>query len=146
MPRRVCRPMFSTTDAEPAPRAGGAGQARVLPLSAMLDDVRRGIWAEIYSSSPRADAFRRELQSDFLATIDGKLESSGCHNRDRPPPPQFGPPAPVLSDDAKSHLRGELATLRADIQRAIPRTTDRSTKLHLLGAVHRIDEILDPNK
>jgi hypothetical protein len=30
--------------------------------------------------------------------------------------------------------------------RAIPRTTDRPTKLHLQGAVHRIDTILDPQK
>jgi hypothetical protein len=115
-------------------------------LSAMLDDVRRGIWAEIYSSSPRADAFRRELQSDLLTAIDGKLNRPVGTTGTGPPPPQFGPPQPVLSDDAKSHLRGELATLRADIQRAIPRTSDRSTRLHLLGAVHRIDEILDPNR
>jgi len=116
------------------------------PLSAMLDDVRRGIWSEIYTSSPRMDAFRRELQSDFLSAIDGKLNRPAAVAGATPPQPQFGPPPAVLSDDAKSHLRGELATLRADIQRAIPRTTDRSTKLHLLGAVHRIDEILDPNK
>jgi hypothetical protein len=116
------------------------------PLSAMLDDVRRGIWAEIYTSSPRTDAFRRELQSDFLSAIDGKLNRPAVTTGTGPPQPQFGPPPPVLSDDAKSHLRGELATLRADIQRAIPRTSDRSTRLHLLGAVHRIDEILDPNK
>ena len=118
-------------------------RSEAYPLSAMLDDVRRGIWAEIYSSSPNADAFRRELQNDFLTTIDGKLNP-------RPPaaaPPQFqfGPPPAPLSDDAKSHLRGELSTLRTDIQRAIPRTSDRSTRLHLMGAVHRIDEILDPN-
>ena len=31
----------------------------------------------------------------------------------------------------------------ADIVRAIPRTTDRPTKLHLQGAVHRIETILD---
>ena len=122
------------------------GRRESYPLSAMLDDVRRGIWAEIYSSSPRADAFRRELQSDYLTAIDGKLNRPVPAPGSAPPPPQFGPPQPVLSDDAKSHLRGELATLRADIQRAIPRTSDRSTRLHLLGAVHRIDEILDPDK
>ena len=114
------------------------------PLSSMLDDVRRGIWSEIYTSSPRIDAFRRELQSDFLSAIDGKLNRPDSAGRTAPP--QFGPPPAVLSDDAKSHLRGELATLRADIQRAIPRTSDRSTKLHLLGAVHRIEGILDPNR
>ncbi|HWK89670.1 MAG TPA: zinc-dependent metalloprotease, partial [Longimicrobium sp.] len=115
------------------------------PLASMLDDLRRGIWSEIYAGSPAADAFRRELQSDYLSAINRKLN---------PPPAepfpliliQLGvrPPAP-LSDDAKSHLRGELATLRADIVRAIPRTTDRPMRLHLQGALHRIDEILDPD-
>jgi hypothetical protein len=35
-------------------------------------------------------------------------------------------------------------TLRAEIQRAIPRTSDRATLLHLQGAEHRIGRILDP--
>ncbi|HEU0016504.1 MAG TPA: zinc-dependent metalloprotease [Longimicrobium sp.] len=115
------------------------------PLASMLDDLRRGVWSEIYGGSPAADAYRRELQSDYLSIINRKLN---------PPPAepfpavliQLGirPPLP-LSDDAKSHLRGELSTLRADLVRAIPRTTDRPTRLHLQGAVHRIDEILDPD-
>jgi len=113
-------------------------------LAAMLDDLRRGIWAELQAASPDADAYRRELQSDFLDIFDTKLN---------PPPrtaqtttfPGFTPPAP-LSSDAKSHLRGTLTTLRGDIQRAIPRTTDRATRLHLQGAVSRIDDILDPKR
>jgi hypothetical protein len=116
------------------------------PLAQLLDDVRRGIWAEIYGGSPNADAYRRELQSDFLAALDTKLN---------PPAAApaagggggggFGAAANVLSNDARSHLRGTLSTLRSDIQRAIPRTTDRATRLHLEGAVHRINNILDPN-
>lgn len=117
------------------------------PLAAMLDDLRRGIWSEIAAGSPNADAYRRELQSDFLSQIDRKLNPPAT-----PAAGQGGgggggfggpPPAP-LSDDAKSHLRGTLATLRSEIQAAIPRTTDRPTKLHLQGAVHRINNILDP--
>ncbi|MBV9772564.1 MAG: zinc-dependent metalloprotease [Gemmatimonadetes bacterium] len=115
------------------------------PLAQMLDDVRRGVWAELYTGSPTADAYRRELQMDFLSVIDRKLN---------PPAPtpgaqtgfQFGGRQQPLSDDAKSELRGELTTLRAEIQRALPRTTDRATQLHLQGAVHRIDDILDPNR
>jgi hypothetical protein len=106
-------------------------------LSAMLHDVRRGIWSEIYTPSPRADAYRRELQNDFLTVIDFKLN---------PPAPVPGTRTPprILSKDAKSHLRGELITLRADIQLAIPRTTDQSTRLHLLAAVDGIDGVLKP--
>jgi hypothetical protein len=113
------------------------------PLSSMLDDVRQGIWSEISDGSPRIDAYRRELQMDYLTLIDRKLNP--------PPPPSGaqaaasrGPRRPPLSDDAKSQLRGELVTLRAEIQRAIPRTSDRASLLHLQGAEHRIGRILDP--
>ena len=111
------------------------------PLAQLLDDVRRGIWAEIYTGSPNADAYRRELQSDFLAAIDAKLNPPAAAAATG----GGGGGASTLSNDARSHLRGTVSTLRTDIQRAIPRTTDRSTRLHLEGAVHRINNILDPN-
>lgn len=111
------------------------------PLASMLGDLRRGLWAEVYSANPVADAYRRELQGDFLSLLDRKINPP-------PPPPnqpmQAGPRPEPLSDDARSHLRGELVTLRADIQRAVARTTDRPTLLHLQGALPRIDRILEP--
>ncbi|HEX8673983.1 MAG TPA: zinc-dependent metalloprotease, partial [Longimicrobium sp.] len=120
----------------------GRERQYVYPLSSMLDDVRRGIWAEIYSARPVMDPYRRELQMDFLSLIDRKL------NPQEQPGQQtvifFGPRPAPLSDDAKSQLRGVLVTLRSEIQRAIPRTTDRGTLLHMQGAVHRIENILDP--
>jgi hypothetical protein len=123
-------------------------RSQVYTLATMLDDVRRGIWSEL-SASQAIDVFRRELQNDYLALIDRKLNP--------PPPPQGGqggggggqfggtPPAP-LSEDAKSHLRGQLVTLQGEIQRALPRVGDRATQLHLQGALHRISNILDPDR
>ena len=111
------------------------------PLSTMLDDVRKGIWSELTGGPPVIDAYRRELQMDYLTLIDRKLN---------PPPPtpaqaaSRAPRAAPLSEDARSQLRGELVTLRAEIRRALPRTTDRATQLHLQGADHRIGRILDP--
>ena len=115
------------------------------PLAALLDDVRRGVWGEIYAGgAPNADAFRRELQSDFLALVARKLNPPPVNPQLAAQAAQFGITIPVLSEDAKSHLRGTLTTLRTDIRNAIPRTTDRATRLHLQGAMYRIDEILDP--
>jgi hypothetical protein len=116
-------------------------------LAELLDDTRRGIWSEVYS--PRAiDAYRRQLQNDYLDMVDTKLN----------PRPAAGAGAAggrgggrggagganALSDDARSELRGTLVQLRGDIQRAIPNTSDRASKLHLEGAAHHIGEILDP--
>jgi hypothetical protein len=50
----------------------------------------------------------------------------------------------VLSEDARSQLRGELVTLREEVRRAIPKAGDRETRLHLQGAEYRITQILEP--
>ncbi|HLL85476.1 MAG TPA: hypothetical protein VK420_22585, partial [Longimicrobium sp.] len=115
----------------------------VYPLATMLDDVRRGIWQEIYAARPVMDPYRRELQMDFLSLIDRKLNPPESATTQVVIFPGGQRPTP-LSDDAKSQLRGVLVLLRGEIQRAIPRTTDRGTLLHLQGAVHRIGNILDP--
>jgi hypothetical protein len=120
-------------------------RSQVYTLAAMLDDVRTGVWEEL-AAGRAIDVFRRELQNDYLSLVGRKINP--------PPAPSapggggggFGgtPPAP-LSEDAKSHLRGQLVILRGEIQRAIPRTSDRASQLHLQGAIYRIDQILNPN-
>jgi hypothetical protein len=112
-------------------------------LADMLDDTRRGIWSEIYS--PRGiDAYRRELQNDYLNLIDRKLNPPESATAAQGGRGGGGAAAVALSDDAKSELRGTLVQLRTDIQRAIPNAADRESRLHLEGAVHRIGKILDP--
>jgi hypothetical protein len=114
-------------------------------LSGLLDDVRRGVWSEVYGGQA-IDAYRRELQSDYLTQIDRKLNPEPESPVVAAQRAQFGIPRVVLSDDAKSQLRGTLSQLRSDIRGAIGRSGDRATTLHLQGAVHRIDDILDPKK
>ena len=117
----------------------------VYSLSEMLDDLRHGVWSELAESKPRADAYQRGLQMNYLASLDRKLNV--------PPAPlpaglpaafaaQFAP----LTDDAKSQLRGQLVALRAEVRRAIPNAADRETRLHLEAADHRIGDILEPKK
>jgi hypothetical protein len=115
-------------------------------LSELLDDLRRGIWSEVWDVRRPIDAYRRELQMDFLTQIERKLNP-------QPEPPQltaqriqFGVPRVLASDDAKSELRGTLVTLRSDLRAANGRSGDRATQLHIAGAIRRIDEILDPKK
>jgi hypothetical protein len=124
----------------------GANRGDVYTLAALLDDMRRGIWSEVYAGRP-IDAFRRELQMDYLTQIGNKLN---------PPPDNpliaaqraaFGlQRLPALSDDARSELRGELVTLRSDLRQASGRSGDRATQLHIQGAIKRIDDILDPKR
>ena len=112
-----------------------------------IDGFLNHLAVERQSSKHTIDAYRRELQNDYLTMIGNKL------NPPRPTTPAAGgggggrggaSAAPALSDDAKSELRGTLVQLRTDIERALPNTSDRASRLHLEGAIHRIGEILDP--
>jgi hypothetical protein len=121
-------------------------KANSYSLAELLDDVRRGIWSEIYVGRP-IDAFRRELQNDYLTMINGKLNPQPENPAIAAQRAAFGIPRPApLSDDAKSQLRGTLVTLRSDLRSAGGRSRDRATQLHIQGAVRRIDEILDPKR
>ncbi len=56
----------------------------------------------------------------------------------------FGaPPAAPLSEDAKSHLRGQFEALKSEIERAIGKAGDKPSELHLRAALHRIQMILE---
>jgi hypothetical protein len=118
-----------------------ANRSSVYTLTAMLGDVRRGIWQELSASAPVIDVFRRGLQNNYIALLDRKLNPPATTGL----PAGFAPAA-ALSEDAKSHLRGELVTLRDELRRAVPRASDRPTQLHLQAAVHRIGEILEPRR
>jgi hypothetical protein len=123
--------------------AVASNRGDVYSLTNMLDDVRRGVWSEVYSGRA-ADAFRRELQNDYLTTIGSKLNPQPEPAAVTAQRQQFGIPRVLASDDAKSQLRGTLVQLRSDLRAARP--SDRATQLHFQGAIKRIDDILDPKK
>ena len=123
-------------------------KSTIYSLSTMLDDVRNGVWSELNDAKPTIDVYRRELQNDYLSIINRKLNP--------PPAPTgagggggggfFGQPQIPLADDAKSQLRAELISLKADVDKAIANAGDRTTQAHLMAASYRIGEILDPKK
>ncbi|HEX6627210.1 MAG TPA: zinc-dependent metalloprotease [Gemmatimonadaceae bacterium] len=114
-------------------------------LADMLDDLKRGVWSEIYGTRVTIDPYRRTLQNQFLSQFDAKINPPPVSSTPAPPFPGFTPPAPLLQD-ARNQLRGELVSLRGDIRRALTRVNDRETRLHLEGAEHEIGEILEPKK
>ena len=122
-----------------------ADKTKVYTLNTMLDDVRQGIWEELAATNTIINVFRRELQNDHIALINTKMNPpappAGAGGRGGGP----GGAAPTpLSEDAKSHLRGQLVALKDEIERAIRKAGDKPTELHLRAALHRIDTILDP--
>jgi hypothetical protein len=118
--------------------------ADVYSLVNMLDDVRKGVWSELADASVKIDPYRRQLQMNYITTMDRKVN----------PPPAATPPAGVpanflaapLSEDARSEVRGQLVALKAEIHAGVGKAGDRETRAHLENAEHRIGEALDPKK
>ena len=110
-------------------------------LSAMLDDLRNGIWAADLAGSGAIDSWRRNLQRAHLARL-------GTLMVDPPAPPAPGPPGgpavQVAFTDIRPLVRAQLAGLRISIRGRLARTTDPVTRAHLQDVGARIGEILEP--
>jgi hypothetical protein len=103
------------------------GDAAYRPVD-FLADVRKGVWGEVNGAGAiKIDAYRRNLQRTYLEQMNEKLNGR----------------APV-SDDQRPFIRGELRALSADVARAMPRATDRASRMHLEDVKDQIARILDP--
>ena len=91
----------------------------------MMSDLRRGVWAELYSRKS-IDAYRRNLQRAYISQL-GFLMSKGAE-----------------ISDVKPVVRGELNRIKRDTKKAITTAPNTMTRYHLQDIVKRIDEILDP--
>jgi hypothetical protein len=117
----------------------------VYSLGEMLGDVRHAVWTELANGTVSIDPFRRFLQRSYLAQADAKLNPtpavivSSAPQRARARS-SFGP-----NNDVRALMRGELLVLDSSIQSALARTSDRTTRLHLLDARGEIRRILDPD-
>jgi hypothetical protein len=120
--------------------------ADVYSLPQMLDELQGGVWSELRTGAPKIDAYRRLLQNNYLTQVNNKLNGSAALAAQIAQLAVFGIRIDPLSEDAKSDLRGELVSLREQIRGAEGKAADRETRLHLLGADHRIGEILEPKK
>src|SRR5687768_9353419 len=92
--------------------------------------------------SPRVDVFRRNLQRAYLESVERQLNP----RTPAPQPTQFGQPAaPRFAGDARALLRGELAEIDDLARRALARTNDSMTRLHLRDVRMEIARILEPD-
>ena len=107
-----------------------------------FDDLRGGIWSEL-NAGKTIDVHRRSLQRAHLERLDVLL------NSDQPNIPAqlrryVGAQINASQSDIGPIVRGELKTLQRQVRAAIPRTSDRVSKLHLEDTLERINLILDP--
>lgn len=111
-------------------------------ITELFDDLRSGIWTEL-SRGATIDVHRRALQRAHVERLELLL------TEDEPQvSAQFrrflGPQIDASQSDIRPMARGELKTLQRQIKAAIPRTSDRMSKMHLEDLDARIEMILDP--
>lgn len=94
----------------------------------MMSDLRTGIFSELRTGRS-IDTYRRNLQKAFVEQL-GDLVNIEDND--------------IRTTDIPSLSRGNLVTLRAEINRGLARQGDQMSRYHLQDLVSRIDQILDP--
>lgn len=116
-----------------------AGSAsRAYTVADLMGDLRAAVWGELNRPSVAVDVYRRNLQRAYLEAADAEL------NPPRPPNAPATQPPPRVVSDTRPTLRGELQELDALAQRALARTTDPMTRMHLRDVRAEIQRILNP--
>lgn len=110
------------------------GDEAYSPLE-MLDDLRSGVWSEIYDMTP-IDPYRRNLQRVYLDNIEEAFTTDATGG--------FGGGVDIKNSDIRPLLRVELNQLQRDLERAETRISDRVSRAHIQDALVRIDSILNP--
>jgi hypothetical protein len=109
-------------------------------LGEMLGDLRGAVWSELRSGTT-IGVYRRNLQRGYLERMEYLMTES-------PTVPaaarSFITAVNVPQSDIRPYVRGELETLKREIGTALNRRLDSATRLHLLDAQARIEEILNP--
>ncbi len=114
-------------------------------LGDMFDDLRSGVWGEL-AGGTTIGVYRRNLQRGYLERLEFLMTSeAGLPGFFIPGLSGFFTTVDVSQSDIRAFVRGELQTLKSEVQSALRRRLDRPTELHLRDAIVRIDDILDPN-
>jgi hypothetical protein len=121
-----------------------AGNNDFYSLKELLDDLKKGIWSELYKREP-IDIYRRQLQQIHLTKLNNILN-----------PTQAKAPTSIMEVfdaaftpthpdyvDVTSTVRAHVKSLKTDISKAIKGTNDKMTKIHLLEMQRRTTQILE---
>lgn len=108
----------------------------------MMKDLRNGVWTELRSGRS-IDTYRRNLQRAYIDRL-AYLMTAKNQSKFRGSSYVKSTALNTSQSDLRAVVRAELNTLKREIRRAIPRTRNTMSKIHLQDALERIDTILDP--
>ncbi len=111
-------------------------------MAEMMAELRTGIWSELRSGDATS-IYRRNLQRSYLERLDYLMTAEHASVPAAAQAFMAYSPINVSQSDIRPVVRGELTTLRSDVNRALRRTSDTATRLHLQDVLVRIDDILE---
>ncbi|WP_022834459.1 zinc-dependent metalloprotease [Salisaeta longa] len=117
------------------------------PAEAMFADLRNGVWSEL-DDGEAIGPFRRNLQRGYLQRMH-YLMTEDIEPMELPDWAEdylIYTPVNVVQSDLRALVRSELNTLQDNIARALRRTSDDATEMHLRDALERIDRTLNPEQ
>jgi hypothetical protein len=113
----------------------GAGSDAYDPVE-LYATVRHAVWSELTAPTVVIDGFRRNLQREYLALLDGTLNPNSEKGIDRSGAPHPG------ETDTRSLARAELTALSAEVNAARGRAGDPATRSHLAESLVEMDRSL----
>ena len=93
----------------------------------LMRDVQAGIWSELYTPAPAIDIYRRNLQRAYLETMKTKVQSDNS--------------SPT---DSRALATADVQDLMRTIDRALLKTIDTDTRMHLVDCHTTIERMLKP--
>lgn len=122
------------------------GASKAYSAVELFRDLQAGLFLELSTKKP-IDSYRRRLQKSYVDKLSDILNptTSGFTI-------SFGGGASALAavdishTDIPSIARAQLVQLRTVVTAAIPATSDKMSKIHLLDLKQRIKDALDPRK
>jgi hypothetical protein len=123
------------------------GAVKAYSAIELFNDVQTGLFAELKTKKP-IDMYRRRLQKSYVDKLNNIIN----------PAPSaagltisFGGSSALSStelsrSDIPSIARAQLLQLKSQVSAALPGTTDKMSKMHLLDLQQRIKDALDPKR
>jgi len=121
------------------------GTVKAYSAIELFNDIQKALFSELKSKQP-IDNYRRRLQKSYFDKLNDLLNPSSGFTI------SFGGSNSLISSLDMSHTdipsiaRAQLVQLQTAVITAIPGTTDKMSKIHLLDLKQRIKEVLNPGK
>lgn len=112
--------------------------------TAMLNDLKAGIWSELKTGQP-IDIYRRNLQKLYVERLVSLVKPPKTNVSTQSSFGSQTKPPSIEDNDGISVIKGHMKSLMAEIKSAIALSKDNQTKWHLQDVADRLKNGLDPS-